>query len=150
MSSDRLTRRWVALALMLAATGYGVFLSRYAAFAVGGSDSSGYANTARRLVAGKLIDRPRSLDRLGLPDTLAPVFIPLGFLPGPRPGTMAPLYPVGFPAHVAVAGRFAGWDVGPFLVSPVSAAARSLWRSARSASARYGIGFFGSSFRTCS
>jgi len=121
MRSDRTAPRWVALALLLAAA-YGVFLSRYAAFAVGGSDSSGYANTARRLAAGTLLQRPRCLDRLGLSDALAPVFTPLGFLPGPRPGTTAPLYPIGFPAHFAIAGELTGWDVGPFLVSPVAAA----------------------------
>jgi dolichyl-phosphate-mannose-protein mannosyltransferase len=122
-SSDRRAPRRIALVLILAAAGYGAFLSRYAAFAVGGSDSSGYANTARRLAAGSLLDRPRCLDRLGLPDALTPVFTPLGFLPGPRPGTTAPLYPIGFPAHLAIAAEFAGWDVGPFLVSPVAAAA---------------------------
>ena len=121
--SDRTAPRWVALVLLLAAAGYGVFLSRYAAFAVGGSDSSGYANTARRLAAGTLLDRPRCLDRLGLSDALTPVFTPIGFLPGPRPGTTAPLYPVGFPVHLAAAGGIAGWDVGPFLVSPLFAVA---------------------------
>jgi hypothetical protein len=120
---DLTAPRWVALALLLVVAGYGVFLSRHAAFAVGGSDSSGYANAARRLAGGALLGRPRCLDRLGLPDGLSPIFTPLGLVPGPRPGTTAPLYPIGFPAHFAAAGRFAGWDVGPFLVSPVAAAA---------------------------
>lgn len=111
----------VGLALLLALGAYGVFLARHAAHAVGGADSSGYANTARRLLAGELVARPPALDRLGLPDALAPIFIPLGFLGGPRPGTMAPLYPIGFPAHIAAAALAAGWDRGPFLVSPAAA-----------------------------
>jgi hypothetical protein len=34
---------------------------------------------------------------------------------------MAPFYPVGLPLHMLAAGRLAGWETGPFLVSPVAA-----------------------------
>ncbi len=105
-----------ACALLLA--GYGGFLLRYTSFSVGGSDSSGYLNTARRLVSGTLVSRPRTLVRFGLPDELLQIFIPLGFVEGPRPGTMAPYYPSGFPAHMAAAALLLGWERGPFLVSP--------------------------------
>jgi hypothetical protein len=110
----------VALAALL--VGYGSFLIRHASHGVGGADSSGYINTARRMRAGTLVERPRGLNRLGLPDDLAQIFIPLGFLTGPRPGTMAPLYPPGFPAHLLAAATLAGWSAGPFLVSPLAAA----------------------------
>jgi hypothetical protein len=100
---------------------YSLFLIRHSAFAVGGSDSSGYLNTARRLGAGTLVARPRSLDRLGLADPQAVACIPLGFVTGPRPGTMAPFYPAGFPAHLLAAAVIAGWEVGPYLVSPCAA-----------------------------
>src|SRR5215472_12727019 len=106
-------------AVLLAA--YGVFLVRHSAFAVGGSDSSGYLNTARRMRQGTLVALPRSLDRLGLPDPQAVACIPLGFVTGPRPGTMAPLYPAGFPAHLLAAAILAGWNIGPYLVSPLAA-----------------------------
>src|SRR5215472_6774323 len=106
-------------AVLLAA--YGVFLVRHSAFAVGGSDSSGYLNTAVRMRHGTLVARPRSLDRLGLPDPQAVACIPLGFVTGPRPGTMAPLYPAGFPAHVLIAAAIFGWKIGPYLVSPIAA-----------------------------
>ena len=99
---------------------YGLFLVRYASFSVGGSDSSGYINTARRMAAGTLVGRPRALDRFGLPDELLQIFIPLGFVQGPRPGTMAPYYPSGFPAHMLAAARIFGWERGPFLVSPLA------------------------------
>lgn len=115
--------RAASRALLLAAlAAYTLFLVQHAARGVGGTDSSGYANTARQLLAGTLVDRPRALDRLGLPDEMAPAFIPIGFVPGPTPGTMAPLYPVGFPAHLALAAWAAGWDAGPFWVSPIAAA----------------------------
>jgi len=120
--SSEATPRRRAVALLLAAAAYAAFLSSHASFSVGGSDSSGYANAARRLLVGTLVSRPRGLDRLGLPDRLAPLFIPLGFVPGPRPGTMAPVYPVGFPAHFAAAGLLGGWERGPYVVSPIAAA----------------------------
>src|SRR5262249_61331876 len=57
-------------ALLLAVaflTADAVFLLRNTSFSVGGSDSSGYLNTAKRLMEGTLVSRPRTLDRLGLP-----------------------------------------------------------------------------------
>ncbi|HSP93031.1 MAG TPA: hypothetical protein VLU06_00675, partial [Thermoanaerobaculia bacterium] len=101
--------------------GYGYFLVRNTAFSVGGSDSSGYVNTAWRLMAGTLVSTPRTLQRYALPDDLLQIFIPLGFVQGPRPGTMAPYYPSGFPAHMAAAALLLGWHRGPFLVAPLSA-----------------------------
>ncbi len=111
---------WPLCAALLLA-GYGFFLVRNTAFSVGGSDSSGYINTARRLVNGTLVGPPRTLQRFALPDDLAQIFIPLGFVSGPRPGTMAPYYPSGFPAHVAGAALLLGWELGPFLVAPLAA-----------------------------
>jgi dolichyl-phosphate-mannose-protein mannosyltransferase len=118
---ERLRVLALGFGLLAALAAYGAFVARNAAHAVGGSDSSGYANTARRLLSGTLVARPRSLDLLGLPDSLAPVATPLGFLAGPRPGTMAPLYPIGFPAHLAAAALAGGWEKGPYLVSPIAA-----------------------------
>ena len=118
---ERLPVLAVAFGLFAALAAYGAFLVRHAAHAVGGSDSSGYANTARRLLSGTLVARPRSLELLGLPDSLAEIVTPLGFLAGPRPGTMAPLYPIGFPAHLAAAALAGGWEKGPYFVSPIAA-----------------------------
>jgi hypothetical protein len=108
----------LAAALLLG--GYGFFLVRSASFSVGGSDSSGYLNTARRLAEGNLVGPPRGRVRFALPDEFLQVFIPLGFVRGPRPGTMAPYYPPGFPAHMAAAASLLGWERGPFLVSPLA------------------------------
>ncbi len=122
MAIRRERLRVLALALGLAALAlYGAFLVRNAAYAVGGSDSSGYANSARRLLSRTLVARPRSLELLGLPDSLAEIATPLGFIAGPRPGTITPFYPAGFPAHLAAAALVGGWERGPYLVSPIAA-----------------------------
>lgn len=118
--SERMRRTISGVALAAGLGAYGLFLFQNSAHAVGGSDSSGYANQAKRLLDGRLVDRPRGLGDSDLPDSIADVFIPLGFLEGPRPGTMVPLYPVGFPAHLAAAAAMAGWERGPFLVSPLA------------------------------
>jgi len=61
------------------------------------------------------------LDWLGLPATLDRIFIPVGYIEGPRDGTMSPLYPVGFPLHLRAAAALLGWEYGLALVSPLAA-----------------------------
>jgi len=100
---------------------YAAVLFSNASFAVGGSDSSGYANTARLLARGKVAQRIEALDRFGLPDSADRVFIPLAFVPGPEPRTMTPFYPAGFPLHIAALSLLLGWNLGPYLASPVAA-----------------------------
>ena len=114
------------IALLLAAASvaglaiYGAYLYRHTCFAVGGSDSSGYANAARALVNGPLVSPVPGLERFGLAGSEATAFTPLGYvlLHGP---SMAPKYPVGFPLHVAAAAQLAGWELGPYVVSPIAA-----------------------------
>lgn len=108
-------------AVSVALLAYGYLLFWHASFAVGGSDSSGYANTARLIVSGRIVEPLDALNQLDLPDDFAHLFIPVGFEPGPRPRTMAPLYPPGMPLHMAFAGLTAGWNYGPFIVSPLAA-----------------------------
>lgn len=105
----------------LAFAAYGALLARNISFAVGGSDSSGYANAAKLLSEGKVLARIEALDRFDLPDRFLHAFLPLAFVPGPEPRTMAPFYPVGMSLHMAAAGLLAGWGLGPFLVSPLAA-----------------------------
>lgn len=113
-------RRALFYVSILAFLGYGALLIWHTCFAVGGSDSSGYANTARMIVAGRLIQPVEALDRLDLPDRFDRVFMPLAFEPGPRPRTMVPLYPPGFPLHLAAAGILGGWEFAPHFVSPMA------------------------------
>jgi 4-amino-4-deoxy-L-arabinose transferase-like glycosyltransferase len=111
---------FVASAAFLA---YAWLLFWHASFSVGGSDSSGFANAARLILAGRVVEPVEALKHLGLPPDFVRLFIPLAFEPGPRPGTMVPFYPPGFPLHVAFAGLVGGWNYGPFVVSPLAALA---------------------------
>ncbi len=107
-------------AVSVAFLAYAWLLFFHASFAAGGSDSSGYANTARLITTGRIVEPVEGLKRLDLPDSFVRLFIPLGFEPGPRPGTMAPSYPPGLPLLMALGSLAGGWDYGPFLVTPLS------------------------------
>ena len=106
---------------LLALLVYGAVLVRHASYSVGGSDSSGYLNLARGLAAGEVVRPIRAVAALGLEDAPPTVLLPLGFVQGPRPSTMTPSYPAGFPLHMAAFAAVGGWGAGPFLVSPVFA-----------------------------
>jgi hypothetical protein len=110
-------RPLLAAALLI----YLALLVRYTCFAAGGSDSSGYLNAARLLTAGKLKVRVTPLDTLHLDDRWRAVFVPLGFARTPDPKTMAPLYPLGYPMHLAPFGALAGWKHAPYYVTPLMA-----------------------------
>ena len=116
-----LRRAAFALAVAIGLGLYWVHLYRHTCFAVGGSDSSGYANGARALANGRLVAPIAPLERFDLGDERAPAFIPLGFVSGPTARTMAPLYPVGFSLHLAAAAALLGWETGPYLASPILA-----------------------------
>jgi 4-amino-4-deoxy-L-arabinose transferase-like glycosyltransferase len=102
---------------------YTAVLARQASYAVGGSDSSGYANMARSLLKGSVRRPIPELDQFDLPASQAQIFTPLAYLPRQEGGaptkTMVPFYPVGFPIHLAVAAIILGWQSGPYLVSPL-------------------------------
>lgn len=102
---------------------YAIVLATRASYAVGGSDSSGYANIARSLLQGPIAQPLTDLKRFGLGNEYAGFFTPLGYVPkmkdGGMIGTMVPIYPVGFPLHIAAATLLVGWSYGPFLISPL-------------------------------
>jgi hypothetical protein len=108
----------LASALLLIA--YAIVLFHHTSRAVGGSDSSGYLNAARLLGSGHVTEPIRGLERLGLPQDFARVFVPLGYTPLERAGQMAPSYPPGLPFHMALAAKLGGWATAPFLVSPIA------------------------------
>jgi hypothetical protein len=114
-------RRALFYLSMVAAVGYGGLLIWKTSFAVGGSDSSGYANTAKMIAGGHIVAPVEGPGRLDLPDRFNRAFIPLAFEPGQQPRTMVPYYPPGYPLHLAAAGVFGGWEYAPFLVSPLAA-----------------------------
>ena len=61
-------RRWMCLGLFLLAA-YGVFLGLHASVVAGGSDTSGYLNSARLLASGRLQDEERIPAEFGAPAT---------------------------------------------------------------------------------
>ncbi len=76
----------------------------------GGSDSSGYANNAKLMLAGQLVaeQRPLAGVAVALPDY---AYVPLGFKPRPD-GRMAPTYPLGLSALYALASLGGTLDRG--------------------------------------
>jgi 4-amino-4-deoxy-L-arabinose transferase-like glycosyltransferase len=98
--------------------GYAVFIGQQAAIVAGGSDSSGYFNSARLLANGQLVDTLRLPPELGTsPATLRPAhFTPSGFMAAADRSHIIPTYPTGLPLHLAVAGKLLGWQWGPLLV----------------------------------
>jgi hypothetical protein len=115
------SKRVITTAAIIGLLAYGCLLASSASYAVGGADSSGYAQIARAILKGDLVQPVVELDRLSLPNDLVHLAVPVGYAPGPRPGAMSSFYPVGFPLLIAAGVLIGGWDYGPFLVSPVCA-----------------------------
>lgn len=114
-------RSLITVLVILGACAYTSTLARHAVRAVGGSDSTGYLNAARMLAQGSVVAETRTLAALELEDSRNPELLPLGFVPGPRPRTMAPFYPPGFPALIAASATVLGWEAGPWAVPPLFA-----------------------------
>jgi 4-amino-4-deoxy-L-arabinose transferase-like glycosyltransferase len=114
--------RWFAWIGTLALLGYALFLAAHTTVVAGGSDSSGYLNSARLLASGRLQTELRVPAEFGpvTPENRAH-FSPAGFNHFPGNPHLAPVYPTGFPLHLALAGRLLGWDAGPFLVQLLAA-----------------------------
>jgi len=76
----------------------------------GGSDSSGYANNARLIMAGRLFAEQRRID--GVPGNLPPyTYVPLGFAPSGE-GRMTPTYPLGMSALFVAASLGTSLNTG--------------------------------------
>lgn len=109
---------------------YAAVLATHASYAVGGADSSGYANIARSLMSGPIAQPLTDLDKFGLGNEYAGFFSPLGYVATMKDGqlsrTAVPIYPVGFPLHIVAGVLLLGWNYGPFLVSPLFGAL-SVW-----------------------
>src|SRR5262249_40077595 len=99
---------------------YGYLLIRYAAYAVGGSDSSGYASLTRLILQNKIVRPITELTEFDLPNHFNNIFIPLAYLQGKNPAVMASIYPIGLPLHLAIAALIFGWEIGPFLIGPLT------------------------------
>ncbi|MBC7368021.1 MAG: hypothetical protein H7343_14610 [Undibacterium sp.] len=106
--------RWFAWLAAVVLLGYGAFLGYNFTPVAGGSDSSGYLNAAQLLTHGQLIAPQR--DFAGLTVSSAPQLQPLGFIADPSRSRLIPTYPLGLPAHLALASLLFGWTAGPLLI----------------------------------
>jgi hypothetical protein len=128
---------WLALAAM---AGYAVFLSANMTAVAGGSDSSGYLNSARLFAAGKVRAELRVPPEFAaVPELQRSHFSPAGFNTFPVHDDLAPSYPSGLPLHLAVAGILFGWKFGPLLLQ-LAAAIGAVWLCYRAAR-ELGLGY---------
>src|SRR3954468_8419394 len=98
---------------------YTAFLCRYISPHAGGSDSSGYLNSAKILSAGKLLTRPRLLTGPSLPHFGDFSNVPLGFSLR-KDGFMAPTYPTGYPLQLIATSAF-GFELAPIILNVITA-----------------------------
>lgn len=109
-----LSRRWTWLCWLGFGLGLLWLASRFGLVA-GGSDSSGYLNSAKLLTEGKLETRVRIPEEVAT-DVNTLHFTPLGFWPSPRNGFLAPTYPSGLPLQLALARLLLGAEWGQSLL----------------------------------
>lgn len=108
---------------MIALAGYLAFLANHLTIVAGGSDSSGYLNSARLFAAGRLYEAPRAPAEFGNLANLPRLhFQPLGFAAAADGGLLVPTYSTGLPLHFAAAAKLLGWRAGPMAVLLLSAA----------------------------
>lgn len=119
---------------------YAVFLASHMTVVAGGSDSSGYLNSARLFAAGEWETTLRVPAEFGAPAEInRSHFSPQGFNLFDDSFRLSPTYPTGLPLHFALAGRLFGWRVGPFLVQ-LAAALAAVWLCYRTAR-ELGLGY---------
>ncbi len=100
--------RPVLLLVAVLVAGYGVFLFRHISPHAGGSDSSGYFNSARLFSRGEFQTRPRILSGHTATEFGRMAYQPLGFIMH-EDNRMAPTYPTGLPLLMLVAVGLTGW-----------------------------------------
>jgi hypothetical protein len=112
-------------------------------FVAGGSDSYGYVSQARLWAQGSPIVREPLLAKMTWPDA-DKTFAPLGYKPGLEPGTIVPVYSVGYPMLMGLVQRIFGADAQMAIV-PLMAAALVMCTAAIGASVGGpAVGFFAS------
>ena len=102
---------------------YVAYLAWYHCPYAGGSDSSGYLNSSRLLLGGKLSTPARVPDGLTAEVLPRSYFTPLGFRLDATQQNLLPTYPIGLPLHFAAAGLVFGLEPATMLVGLASALA---------------------------
>ena len=106
-------------ALIVLSAAYAVLIAVNVSHAAGGPDESGYMNEARLLASGHARVEIEPLRILKIDRSFAWTFTPYGFAPSGR--SMLPTYPPGYPVHMLIAASIVGWNIGPFVISPLAA-----------------------------
>src|SRR5438874_5511916 len=106
-------------ALIVLSAAYAVLIAVNVSHAAGGPDESGYMNEARLLGSGHARVEIEPLRVLKIDRSFAWTFTPYGFAPSGR--SMLPTYPPGYPVHMLIAASIVGWNIGPFVISPLAA-----------------------------
>jgi hypothetical protein len=100
-------RPWLAGFLAAVVAGYVCFLVPHMSPYAGGSDPSGYFNSARLLRQGRLFTTPRVLPGHSADEFGAYSVVPLGFVLRPE-DRLVPTYPIGYPLQLMAAGLVSG------------------------------------------
>jgi hypothetical protein len=107
--------------MLVCAVAYGIFLVRHVSPHAGGSDPSGYLNSARLMSRGEWLTSPRVLPGYSSEEFGPRSLVPLGFLMR-LDGRMAPTYPTGYPLQLLAAAGF-GWSHAVAVVNVITALA---------------------------
>ena len=110
-------------AIVLVAACYAWFIYRHCAPYAGGSDSSGYLNSARLIASGQLAAPPRAIPGLGPANWNPSFYQPLGFGADPAGGRLVSTYPIGLPVHYALAAAIVGFEKAARVVNVLGALA---------------------------
>jgi Bacterial membrane protein YfhO len=102
---------------------YGYQTISCAQYTVSGSDSYGYLSCARLILQGNVVRPVIELAQFDLPAEYNDLFIPLAHVAGKNPKTMVPIYPPGLPLHFVISALLLGWEIGPFIIAPLTAMA---------------------------
>jgi hypothetical protein len=113
---------WRRIAVMAGVVTYAALLWFHLGAYAGGSDSSGYLNSARLLARWRVSTPLRTV--AGLPANTVPssAWVPVGFKERGS-DAMVPTYPIGLPLAVAAAAQAVGWPTAPGAVMVLHALA---------------------------
>jgi hypothetical protein len=117
---------------------YGAFLAWYMCPYAGGSDSSGYLNSAKLLRSGRLAAEPRIPANFPAADFDRGAFTPAGFKAGVTAGEIVPTYAVGLPLQLAAVATLTGFEWAPLAINLLQAAA--LFWLVRTLARDFGVG----------
>lgn len=116
-------RRYTWLFAVLLGLGYAFVIGSHARGIAGGSDASGYFNSARLIAAGKTSLPARPLPGIDPAEYPRELTVPLGFRPAEQPSALIPTYPPGLPLHIALLAPLTGWEAAGAVVNTLAAVA---------------------------